>query len=143
MCRPIQDGGSGIRRIKIHNKVLLGKWLWRFSKERESLWRRVIVARYGLLFEWNRKDVRNGYGTGNWKSILKGKFDFWKFIRFKLGSGKVIRFWEDLWGGELPLRYEFRSIYNLALNQEGSVVDNFDVINGGGWIPRLRRNLND
>lgn len=46
-CKPIINGGLEIMRIHYHNKVLLTKWLWRFGVERNSLWRRVVVARFG------------------------------------------------------------------------------------------------
>lgn len=32
-------------------KVLLGKWLWRFSIEEGSLWREIMVARFGLSWK--------------------------------------------------------------------------------------------
>jgi hypothetical protein len=49
VCQPIHLGGLGIRNLRIFNKALLGKWLWRFGNEREALWRQVIVAKYGIL----------------------------------------------------------------------------------------------
>ena len=47
---PITNGGLGIRKITTFNKVLLGKWLWRFGNEENWLWRRVVVSKYGE--EW-------------------------------------------------------------------------------------------
>ena len=49
VCQPINLGGLGIRNLRVFNKALLGKWLWRFGTEREALWRQVIVAKYGSL----------------------------------------------------------------------------------------------
>lgn len=37
VCRPLREGGLGIRRIRNHNRELLGKWLWKFGVERNSL----------------------------------------------------------------------------------------------------------
>uniref|UniRef100_A0A2N9J5R7 Reverse transcriptase domain-containing protein n=1 Tax=Fagus sylvatica TaxID=28930 RepID=A0A2N9J5R7_FAGSY len=48
VCQPIHSGGLGIRNLRMFNKALLGKWLWRFGNEREALWRQVIVAKYGI-----------------------------------------------------------------------------------------------
>ena len=110
VCLPIQDGEPRIRSLRNHNKVLFGKWLWRFGVYRESLWRKVIVARYALMSEWNLKDIREGFGTGIWKFILKGKTDFWKFIWFKLGLVEEICFWEDFWYRDSPLHLEFNII---------------------------------
>ena len=47
VCAPIADGGLGIRKVTTFNKALLGKWLWRFGKEEDRLWRRVVVSKYG------------------------------------------------------------------------------------------------
>lgn len=41
-------GGLGIQKLVVFNKALLGVWLWRFGKEEIHLWRRVLVARFGL-----------------------------------------------------------------------------------------------
>lgn len=37
---------------------------------------------------------------------------------------------------------EFNGVYNLAVNKARSV-DNFELVEKGGWSPRLRRNHND
>ena len=48
-------GGLGIWRLRRFNFALLGKWLWRYGIERNSLWRKVIEAKYG--------DKRGGWCT--------------------------------------------------------------------------------
>ena len=44
-CTPVANGGFGIRKITTFNKALLGKWLWRFGKEEDQLWRRVVASK--------------------------------------------------------------------------------------------------
>lgn len=45
--RTMKMGSLGIMKIQIHNKVLLAKCLKIFGIERDSLWRRVVVDRFG------------------------------------------------------------------------------------------------
>lgn len=37
VCCLLREGGLEIRRIRNHNRALLGKWLWRFEVESDSL----------------------------------------------------------------------------------------------------------
>lgn len=37
----------GVRNLKMHNKSLLFKWLWRYSKESDEIWQQVLDAIYG------------------------------------------------------------------------------------------------
>lgn len=85
ICRPVMCVGLGIRQMRHHNHALLAKWLWRFGTERDSLWRRVVVAIFDELNMWRSNEVRARYGCELWKSILKMTAVFWSFIRFKLG----------------------------------------------------------
>ncbi|CAJ2652400.1 unnamed protein product [Trifolium pratense] len=44
----LEYGGLGDRQLREFNIALLGKWCWRMLVDREGLWFRVLVARYGL-----------------------------------------------------------------------------------------------
>lgn len=97
-CRlPIINGGLVIRKIRHHNKALLSKWLCKFGMERESLWRNVVVAHFGEKTIWDLGKMKRRHGCGIWKSICVGKKDFRKCIRFNLGGGENISFWNDIW----------------------------------------------
>ena len=50
VCKPLQVGGLGIRRLGSFNSTLLGKWLWKYGMEIDALWRRVIEAKYGNIW---------------------------------------------------------------------------------------------
>lgn len=52
VCRPLYYEGLGLRSIKETNRTLLSKWLWKYGKDYNALWRNVVSAKYG--------EVRNG-----------------------------------------------------------------------------------
>ena len=52
VCMPIANGGLGVRKLTTFNKVLLGKWLWRFGFRENRLWRRVIALKFGKRWSW-------------------------------------------------------------------------------------------
>ena len=52
VCSPITEGGLGIRKLRVFNQALLGKWLWRYMHEREAWWRVVVEAKYGSELGW-------------------------------------------------------------------------------------------
>ena len=56
VCKRKSQGGLGIGRIVDKNVAMLVKWMWRFSKEDHSLWRRVICSKYKIdesLLSWD------------------------------------------------------------------------------------------
>ena len=60
VCAPIANGGLGIRKLTTFNKALLGKWLWRFGKEEDQLWRRVVASKYGEDWGGGGMDLKAG-----------------------------------------------------------------------------------
>ena len=47
VCLPKEEGSLGVRRLEEFNLALLGKWCWRMLTDKEGLWCRVFVAKYG------------------------------------------------------------------------------------------------
>ena len=45
-----ENGGLGIYKVADTNFSLLCKWLWRFHVEHNSLWKRIILAKYSQSF---------------------------------------------------------------------------------------------
>ena len=55
-----------------------------------------------------------------------------------------MRFWKDIWRGNIPLCEAFPSLFALAVSQDAWVVDCWDFVGDvGGWIPCFSRSFND
>lgn len=114
---PIANGGLGVRNLCVFNKTLLGKWLWRYQMEGNSLWREVIDHKYGCVWGgWCSKEGRGSYGVSLWKFIRKEWNTFEKHLKFEVGDGARTRFWFDVWSGESLLCMAFPIVFNLAGN---------------------------
>ncbi|GKE37908.1 RNA-directed DNA polymerase, eukaryota, reverse transcriptase zinc-binding domain protein, partial [Tanacetum coccineum] len=70
-----RGGGLNIGSLRAKNLALLGKWWWRFRREGESLWVRVIKSIHGVSggFDDNRVlgGGRGGTDRGVWRDILR------------------------------------------------------------------------
>ena len=119
MCKDKKLGGLHIKVLSFLNKVLLGKWCWRFALEREFLWRRVIVGKFGEEPRgWCSLARREGYGVGLWKVIRGGWEAFKVSTSFIVSNGRRTKFWHDVWCGDAPLKDPFLSCFSFASNKE-------------------------
>uniref|UniRef100_A0A2N9F8U3 Reverse transcriptase domain-containing protein n=1 Tax=Fagus sylvatica TaxID=28930 RepID=A0A2N9F8U3_FAGSY len=124
ICEPVCRGGLAIKNLRSFNQALLGKWLWRYGRERDALWRRVVEAKYGSLWGgWCSKDVKGSYGLSLWKYIRKGWEIFSNHLYMQVGNGERIRFWHDRWCGEEPLRLRFPELYSIARDKDASIAN--------------------
>jgi hypothetical protein len=68
-----EAGGLGVRNSIQFNCALLGKWLWRFAKEEDAWWRKLVEVKYNIMRGgWCSKEVGGFYGVGVWKCIRRG-----------------------------------------------------------------------
>ena len=65
-------------------------------------------------------------------------------MAFKVGDSTKLRFWEDVWRGEVAFKVRFSSLYRLSLKHNGSVADfESHAEHEGGWNFHFRRNVRD
>ncbi|GAU35790.1 hypothetical protein TSUD_56670 [Trifolium subterraneum] len=122
-------------------KAPSGKWCWRMLVDREGLWYRVLVARYGV----ERGRLRDGGRRGSswWREIARIRYIgggtggawFGECIAKKVGDGKDTLFWSDPWVEGLPLCERFRRLFDLAETQLCSVAEMASL----GWGAGGRR----
>uniref|UniRef100_A0A2N9E7V6 Reverse transcriptase domain-containing protein n=1 Tax=Fagus sylvatica TaxID=28930 RepID=A0A2N9E7V6_FAGSY len=124
VCSPYSHGGLAIKNLMRFNEALLGKWLWRFGVEREAFWRKIIMVKYGSLEGgWVSKVPSGPHGVGLWKSIRSRWATFSKFVVFEVGDGSLIRFWDDVWCAEEPLKMAYPELYRIACVKDAPVAD--------------------
>ncbi|RVX21200.1 Methionine aminopeptidase 1D, chloroplastic/mitochondrial [Vitis vinifera] len=145
VCVSKEKGGLGLRKLVHLNKALLGKWVWRFARAKEEMWKRVLVAKYGQEeFGWRTKKTNGAFGVGLWKEILKEADWCWNNMILKVGKGTKIRFWKDPWCGDVELARRFPQLFNVAAQKSATVGDLWDQNAGpGGWNLRFIRGFND
>ena len=127
VCGDKEKGGFGIRKLTLLNKTLLGKWIWRFTCDKETLWKQVLMAKYGQEdCDWRTKKVVGAFGMGVSKEILKEAGWCWENLVFKVGKGNKIRFWTDHWCGDTVLSQNFPHLFTLAAHREVTIEEMWD-----------------
>ncbi|KAL4308799.1 hypothetical protein GQ457_01G003850 [Hibiscus cannabinus] len=126
VCRPKDHGGLGIFNVLLRNRSLLNKRIWRFGSEHGAFWRNVIDAKYGFdSLSLMPKQLSDRKASWLWRGIAKPLSNsndlFSSGIRFKLGDGSRIEFWEDFWTEVRTLKEAFPRIFNLSVKKSGKV----------------------
>ena len=112
LCQPKEQGGLGIHNLELKNTVLLSKWLYRLLKTNDT-WQQILRNKYLgtkplVQVQWKSGD------SHFWASLMKVKWDFLRFGTFMIQNGSQVRFWEDIWLGNTPLREQYPQLYNIA-----------------------------
>ncbi|WMV55139.1 hypothetical protein MTR67_048524 [Solanum verrucosum] len=99
-----KNGGLGMRNLKVHNRSLLSKWLWRYNQEEQALWKEIINHKSGHEDFWCTSEVNETYGVGVWRTIK----NLWESLKnnsqIVVGRGDKTKFWLDDWCGNGILR---------------------------------------
>ncbi|KAJ9691733.1 hypothetical protein PVL29_013809 [Vitis rotundifolia] len=143
-CNSKTKGGLGFGRISLRNSALLGKWLWRYSREGSTLWHQAILSIYGSHSNgWDANTVVRWSHRGPWKATTQVYQDFFKFTRFIVGDGERIRFWEDLWWGDQPLGVCYPRLLRVVTDKNIPISSILGSTRPFSWNFNFRRNLSD
>ena len=84
------DGSLGLQSTKERNIALLAKLNWRFHKERESLWARVLTHKYPNRRRQNLFKPRTFSTT--WTALKKGETVFKRWVKWIIGMDNCLSF---------------------------------------------------
>lgn len=150
ICKSKSAEGLGVRDLESFNLTLLGKWWWRYLCEGEKLWVRVIDSLYGRV-RWGEEGAKvegsASRWSGWWRGIMsigsgRGSKWLWENLVRKLGDGRTIQFWKDLWVGDRILKDKFPRLFALCLQQSGCIAEKGQWVEGvWRWNWSWRRDL--
>jgi hypothetical protein len=113
-------GGLGVPNLRDLNICLLGSWVRRYAQDKDKLWRELIDFKYDTnnrnLFFCNANGVSNF-----WKGVLWAAHVVKMGYRWRLGNGRNVRFWEDVWVGTSSLAIQYWDLYCI-LNEQNRTV---------------------
>ncbi|KAK2662363.1 hypothetical protein Ddye_000937 [Dipteronia dyeriana] len=129
LCKSKKQGGLGISRMIDKGLSFIAKWLWRFRREDQSLWKIVLCVKYGLnpsLIFLDGQGVKNGsYFFKAVSSLLRAEHRAFNIIKIGFqavcGNGERLRLWHYIVWDSVPLKGAVPRIFTLSSNKEGAI----------------------
>lgn len=101
ICPLKEQGDLGVLGLRDFNKALLSKWPWKLVSDKEGIWSNIVRMRYfkrAKIGKLNGRRLRRGIST-LWKAARRNAGSFRENLRFEVGAGQEVTFWEDKWLG--------------------------------------------
>ncbi|KAL0282527.1 UNVERIFIED_CONTAM: putative ribonuclease H protein [Sesamum radiatum] len=96
VCRPMEEGGLGIRDILALNKALMSRHLWKvIQRNQSSIWVQWITHTHLRHKTVWTVDVKGG--SWGWRKLLRLRSALLPYIEFKVGNGELFSIWHDPW----------------------------------------------
>ncbi|RVX22606.1 hypothetical protein CK203_012544 [Vitis vinifera] len=109
VSKPKELGGLGFGKTSLRNIALLGKWLWRFPRERCGLWHKVIASIYETHPNgWDANMVVKWSHRCPWKAIAQV---------FQVSNPILFLPTKFLWSSKAPSKVKalaWHKLFNLA-----------------------------
>ncbi|KAL0455266.1 UNVERIFIED_CONTAM: hypothetical protein Slati_0865800 [Sesamum latifolium] len=130
ICRPVSEGGLGIRDLHALNKGLMSKHLWRvITADCSSIWVDWIFHyRLRELSVWMVSDRTGSWG---WRKMVRLRDWLRPFVLYKIGDGTSFSLWHDPWHPLGPLITQFPMGPRHTSLPESALL--CTVLMGGDW----------
>ncbi|KAL2251995.1 UNVERIFIED_CONTAM: hypothetical protein Sindi_2321800 [Sesamum indicum] len=130
VCKPIKEGGQGIKDIGILNRSLIAKKLCDVIRcDRTSIW--VEWLKQTRLHNTSIWTINEKGGSWGWRKLLRLRSSILPMTEFIIGEGRSFYLWKDPWHHLGPLIARFpRGPSLLGLDESAKLQV---VINEGQW----------
>ncbi|KAL2224771.1 UNVERIFIED_CONTAM: hypothetical protein Sindi_3055400 [Sesamum indicum] len=130
VCKPINEGGQGIKDIGILNRSLMAKKLCDVIRcDRTSIW--VEWLKQTRLHNTSIWTINEKGGSWGWRKLLRLRSSIRPMTEFLIGEGRSFYLWKDPWHHLGPLITRFpRGPSLLGLDESTKLQV---VINEGQW----------
>ncbi|XP_026396975.1 uncharacterized protein LOC113291689 [Papaver somniferum] len=121
---PKEGGGVGIKKLRLMNKALHAKWVWRYGVEDKALWRNIMNQKFGgnpKAFFPN--STTNVVGKRLWTRILKSSSHVLNSTALHINSGDKCLFWKDQWANGYSLKNLFPALYKISRSKDATLQD--------------------
>jgi hypothetical protein len=130
MGKAKEIGGLGFRDLEFFNLALLAKQGWRLIQNPDSLVAKIMMVKYYPNSTFLEASIGRKPSYA-WRSIWNSRKLLTEGLIWRVGDGKSIRIWEDLW---LPrARPAFSPVSVLDRNAKKSVSYWMRIRIGGTW----------
>lgn len=137
LCLPMNEGGLGLRNLKIWNLTLCLRLIWVLFCNHKSLWGCWIKEnriKHRIFWEQEPK----GHSSWTWKALLSLRNAASAFLMARMGKGNHTTFWHDVWTPFGPLIRYFgpQGPRELGIPLDARICS---VVNENGWkLPPAR-----
>ena len=114
-------GGLGVPDLRNLNMCLLASWIQRYNLSDNVLWKNIVYYKY-RTHQPNLFCCPN-YGTSPfWKGVLWAAQAARLGYCWKVGNGRKVRFWKDMWFGGSSFAVQYWPLYVIN-NEKGITIE--------------------
>ncbi|KAF6171607.1 hypothetical protein GIB67_008193 [Kingdonia uniflora] len=126
VCKPIKEGGLGVRSLGEVNNAMLCKLHWVF-KQGTKEWAKFLKTKFSSK---SGDPIRYHKPSTIWTSIQMGAALSKPYIGWVIGNGQQIDFWRDTWTTDIPIMKYIKLLRDLWIKSKKRL-NNF--INPQDW----------